>query len=81
MKGKPSRFSAAFAKVARPKFGIGILVGVLLVIGTRVSGSDSAFAMVLGSGVGLALGLTARSAPEKFTDSANDEEEPEVRAR
>lgn len=44
----------------RPKFGIGILIGVLLVLTTQGTGNDSAFAMVLGGGVGIALGLTRR---------------------
>ena len=80
MKIEPPKFSAALSKVARPKFGIGILVGVLLVAGSQMSGSDSAFAMVLGGGAGIAVGLTARSVTGKLTDSVSEEEEPEARA-
>ncbi|HEX7002673.1 MAG TPA: hypothetical protein VF168_00590 [Trueperaceae bacterium] len=65
----------------RPKFGIGIAIGALLVIGTQLSGSDSAFAMVLGGGVGVALGLTGRSLPGKLATAAEEQEEPEADGR
>lgn len=74
---KPPRFAAPIVKVVRPKFGIGIVVGVLLILASQASGSESAFAMVLGGGAGIALGLTGRSGTEKLTEEASSDEEEE----
>ena len=81
MRIKPPKFSAAKMRGLRPKFGIGIAIGALLVIGSQMSGSDSAFAMVLGGGVGVALGLTRRSAPDGLPAPSEAEEETKVGGR
>ena len=81
MKIVPPKFGPLSLKGWRPKFGIGIAIGALLVFGTQFSGSDSAFALVLGGGLGVALGLTRRSTDGKVARAAALEEEPEVNGR
>ena len=71
---KPPKF-AQIVKGVKPKFGFGMVIGALLIVGSQVSGSDSAFAMVLGGGAGIALGLTRRAGPEKLTEEASSDEE------
>lgn len=77
---KPPRF-VRNVKGVQPKFGAGIAIGALLILGSQVSGSDSAFAMVLGGGAGIALGLTRHAGPEKLTEEARSDEEQEESRR
>ena len=78
---KPPKIAASLFNGLRPRLGIGIAIGALLVIGSQASGSDSAFAMVLGGGAGIALGLTRRSGPEKLSEAAKGEDDSEVNRR
>ncbi|MEX2536930.1 MAG: hypothetical protein WD273_15140 [Trueperaceae bacterium] len=71
---KPPKFAAL-----RPTFGVGIIIGAILIFGTQATGSEPAFALVLGGGAGIALGLTRRAGPESLAkkSAALDEQEVE----
>lgn len=48
-------------KLARPTFGIGVLLGAAALLATQASGSGSAMGIVLGAGLGIAVGLRGAS--------------------
>lgn len=54
MNAKPPKKFAAL----RPTFGVGVVIGILIIFASQASGNDSALGMVLGGGAGILLGLT-----------------------
>ncbi|MEX2540281.1 MAG: hypothetical protein WD314_00660, partial [Trueperaceae bacterium] len=58
----------------RPKFGIGIVIGAAILLVSSASGSDPALGLVLGSGAGIALGLTRGAGPDGL--AGGDDERP-----
>jgi uncharacterized membrane protein YjfL (UPF0719 family) len=67
---KPPKIAAL-----RPTFGIGVVIGVVIILVSTVSGSDSMLGMALGGGAGIALGLTGRGLPGRLTPGRGEREE------
>ena len=61
------------AALLRPKFGIGVLICIAIIIASQASGNVNALGMVLGGGVGILLGLTQLTRrPQAVVDDAGD---------
>lgn len=54
MSSKPPKKLAAL----RPTFGVGVIIGVLIILASQASGNDSALGIALGGGTGILLGLS-----------------------
>lgn len=44
-------------KLAKPTWGIGVLLGATALLATQAAGSGSAMGVLLGAGLGIAVGL------------------------